>query len=139
MTFNVWQHCAISTLEISKKHFAKFDYFVKMKQSEGSNTFEFTRTWLLSCSSMDSFLAALIGIKKYFHNLLQKNIESKQRGTPTTCKKVMDNFEGSVHFFSVPRFTQRIWNICRLESVQDFLIILDMKPCMHLVEISIFH
>ena len=72
MTFNFWQHCAISTLEISKKHFAKFDYFVKMKQSEESNTFEFTRTWLLSCSSMDSFLAALIGIKKYFHNLLQK-------------------------------------------------------------------
>ena len=26
----------------------------------------------------------------------------------------------------------------RLESVQDFLIKLDMKPCMHLVEISIF-
>ena len=26
---------------------------------------------------------------------------------------------------------------CRLESVQDFLIKLDMKPCMHLVEISI--
>ena len=25
-----------------------------------------------------------------------------------------------------------------LESVQDFLIKLDMKPCMHLVEISIF-
>ena len=25
-----------------------------------------------------------------------------------------------------------------LESVQDFLIMLDMKPCMHLVEISIF-
>ena len=27
----------------------------------------------------------------------------------------------------------------RLESVQDFLIKLDMKPCIHLVEISIFH
>ena len=27
---------------------------------------------------------------------------------------------------------------CILESVQDFLIKLDMKPCMHLVEISIF-
>ena len=27
---------------------------------------------------------------------------------------------------------------CSLESVQDFLIKLDMKPCMHLVEISIF-
>ena len=27
---------------------------------------------------------------------------------------------------------------CALESVQDFLIKLDMKPCMHLVEISIF-
>ena len=26
----------------------------------------------------------------------------------------------------------------RVESVQDFLIKLDMKPCMHLVEISIF-
>ena len=26
-----------------------------------------------------------------------------------------------------------------LESVQDFLIKLDMKPCMHLVKISIFH
>ena len=26
-----------------------------------------------------------------------------------------------------------------LESIQDFLIKLDMKPCMHLVEISIFH
>ena len=26
----------------------------------------------------------------------------------------------------------------RLESVQDFLIKLDMKPCIHLVEISIF-
>ena len=26
-----------------------------------------------------------------------------------------------------------------LESVQDFLIKLVMKPCMHLVEISIFH
>ena len=26
-----------------------------------------------------------------------------------------------------------------LESVQDFLIKLDMKPCIHLVEISIFH
>ena len=25
-----------------------------------------------------------------------------------------------------------------IESVQDFLIMLDMKPCMHLVEISIF-
>ena len=25
-----------------------------------------------------------------------------------------------------------------VESVQDFLIKLDMKPCMHLVEISIF-
>ena len=25
-----------------------------------------------------------------------------------------------------------------LESVQDFLIKLDMKPCIHLVEISIF-
>ena len=25
-----------------------------------------------------------------------------------------------------------------LESVQDFLIKLDMKPCMHLVEIGIF-
>ena len=25
-----------------------------------------------------------------------------------------------------------------LESVQDFLIKFDMKPCMHLVEISIF-
>ena len=28
--------------------------------------------------------------------------------------------------------------LCGLESVQDFLIKLDMKPCMHLVEISIF-
>ena len=27
---------------------------------------------------------------------------------------------------------------CKIESVQDFLIKLDMKPCMHLVEISIF-
>ena len=27
---------------------------------------------------------------------------------------------------------------CRLESVKDFLIKLDMKPCMHLAEISIF-
>ena len=26
----------------------------------------------------------------------------------------------------------------RLESVQDFFIKLDMKPCMHLVEMSIF-
>ena len=34
------------------------------------------------------------------------------------------------------------WNsyccMARVESVQDFLIKLDMKPCMHLVEISIF-
>ena len=28
--------------------------------------------------------------------------------------------------------------ICRVESVQDFLIKLDMKPCMHFVKISIF-
>ena len=28
--------------------------------------------------------------------------------------------------------------LCILESVQDFLIKLDMKPCMHLVETSIF-
>ena len=28
--------------------------------------------------------------------------------------------------------------LCILESVQDFLIKLDMKPCMHLVEISTF-
>ena len=27
--------------------------------------------------------------------------------------------------------------LCGLESVQDFLIKLDMKPCMHLLEISI--
>ena len=31
MTSNFWQQCAIAALEISKKHFAKFDYFVKMK------------------------------------------------------------------------------------------------------------
>ena len=29
-------------------------------------------------------------------------------------------------------------NACVVESVQDFLIKLDMKPRMHLVEISIF-
>ena len=28
--------------------------------------------------------------------------------------------------------------LCGLESVQDFLIKLDMKQCMHFVEISIF-
>ena len=26
-----WQHCAISALQISKKHLAMFDFFVKMK------------------------------------------------------------------------------------------------------------
>ena len=31
------------------------------------------------------------------------------------------------------------FNDSAVESVQDFLIKLDMKPCMHLVEISIFH
>ena len=30
------------------------------------------------------------------------------------------------------------FKVCKLESVQDFLIKLDMKPCLHLVEISIF-
>ena len=30
------------------------------------------------------------------------------------------------------------WWTCLLESFQDFLIKLDMKPCIHLVEISIF-
>ena len=33
--------------------------------------------------------------------------------------------------------TQSFWG-CGLEFVQDFLIKLDIKPCMHLVEISIF-
>ena len=31
MTSNFWQHCAISALKISKKPFATFDFFVKMK------------------------------------------------------------------------------------------------------------
>ena len=31
MTSNVWGHCAISASKISKKHFATFDFFVKMK------------------------------------------------------------------------------------------------------------
>ena len=31
MTSNFWRHCAISALKISKKHFATFDFFVKMK------------------------------------------------------------------------------------------------------------
>ena len=31
MTSNFWQQCAISALEISKNHFATFDFFVKMK------------------------------------------------------------------------------------------------------------
>ena len=34
--------------------------------------------------------------------------------------------------------TYRATSTERIESVQDFLIKLDMKPCMHLVEISIF-
>ena len=33
---------------------------------------------------------------------------------------------------------QFLTNACILESVQNFLIKLDMKSCMHLVEISIF-
>ena len=28
---NFWQHCPISALQISKKHFVTFDFFVKMK------------------------------------------------------------------------------------------------------------
>ena len=28
--------------------------------------------------------------------------------------------------------------VLRVDTVQDFLIVLDMKPCLHLVEISIF-
>ena len=31
MMSNFWQHCAISALDISKKHFAMFDLFVKIK------------------------------------------------------------------------------------------------------------
>ena len=31
MTSNFWRHCAISALKILKKHFATFDFFVKMK------------------------------------------------------------------------------------------------------------
>ena len=31
MMSNFWQHCAISVLKISKKHFATFYFFVKMK------------------------------------------------------------------------------------------------------------
>ena len=31
MTSNFWRHCAISALKISKKHFATFDFLVKMK------------------------------------------------------------------------------------------------------------
>ena len=31
MTSNFWRHCAISALQISKNHFATFDFFVKMK------------------------------------------------------------------------------------------------------------
>ena len=29
--FTFWQHCAISALQISKKHFATLDFFVKTK------------------------------------------------------------------------------------------------------------
>jgi hypothetical protein len=70
--YNFRQHCAISALQISKKHFATFDIFVKMK---------------LVSTHWDAMIATFV---------------------------------------------------CRVESFQDFLIKLDMKPRMHLVEISIF-
>ena len=38
--------------------------------------------------------------------------------------------------FKIP--LHHMWVVPTLESVQDFLIKLDMKPCVHLVEISIF-
>ena len=41
----------------------------------------------------------------------------------------------------IAKFFHKIQHSCTiatLESVQDFLIKFDMKPCMHLVEISIF-
>ena len=36
------------------------------------------------------------------------------------------------------RFLRQHVHVCRLETVQDFLIKLDIKPLMHLLKISIF-
>ena len=52
-----------------------------------------------------------------------------------SCSRLYANFENIV----LPEIEKiapqkSLW----IESVQDFLIKLDMKPCMHLVEISIF-
>ena len=36
------------------------------------------------------------------------------------------------------RYAEKVWERSRIETVQDFLIKLDIKPLKHLLEISIF-
>ena len=51
-------------------------------------------------------------------------------------QKILDRlYAGGLEEYLTPK---TVVMVCTVESVQYFLIKLDMKPCMHLVEISIF-
>ena len=52
MTPNFWRHCAILALEISKNHFATFDFFVKIKLVSTVRHINVTKQiWLLVANS----------------------------------------------------------------------------------------
>ena len=67
---------------------------------------------------------------KFFQmSIIKKRVEV---GLFVFCKKLLI---WDIYFYNLPPFSGQTW---WLESVQDFLIKLDMKSCMYLVETSIF-
>ena len=116
--------------------FLFFQSFKSLKQSKNSFVWNLLHKFV--------FLVSQIVCK-----LCKKNIVCKKTQQKSFVKKSgnikEDSFETiprkKDHYNTTKRFCLFFmgYEAYRLESVQDFLIKLDMKPCMHLVEKSIFH